>query len=163
MLFACSTLSGYIWSRACCPAPSIGVLVTAPARSPTVSEREVSVAQKITTAIVEPRISRRRAIRLSLMPSFLNDEKNPGPTCSPSVYIYSMSPKFCASVSICGSICTPKWPAMIPVKKTKVTPRDIPNIFMLPKASPVAQMSERTSTACMNVCWVNSSVNQFIV
>ena len=74
-----------------------------------------------------------------------------------------MSPKFCASVSICGSICTPKWPAMIPVKKTKVTPRDIPNIFMLPKASPVAQMSERTSTACMNVCWVNSSVNQFIV
>ena len=53
--------------------------------------------------------------------------------------------------------------AMMPAKKTNVTPRDTPNILMLPKASPPAHMSERTITACMNVCCVNNSVNQFIV
>ena len=73
-----------------------------------------------------------------------------------------MSPKFCASASISGFTVMPKCPAMIPVKNTNVTPSDTPKTFILPKASPVAHISDRIITAWMNVCSVNSSVNQFI-
>ena len=79
-----------------------------------------------------------------------------------SIYIYNMSPKFWASASISGSMAIPKCPAMMPTKNTNVTPRDIPNTFIFPRASPVALISDRIITAWMNVCWVNSSVNQFM-
>ena len=80
MLLDASTLSGATCRSACWPAPSIGVLVTAPARSPTVSGTEMSVSQKAAMAVREPVIISRNASRLSLSPPCLNDEKNPGPT-----------------------------------------------------------------------------------
>ena len=81
------------------------------------------------------------------MPPCLNEEKNPGPTCTPREYIYNMSPKFCASASISGSIVIPKCPAMIPTKNTKVTPSETPNIRSFPRASPVALISDKIITA----------------
>ena len=80
MLFAASVLFGLICSSACCPAPSIGVLVTAPARRPTVSEADVPVVQNISIAISEPTMIRANVSRLSFTPPCLNDEKKPGPT-----------------------------------------------------------------------------------
>ena len=80
MLLDASTLSGAICRSACWPAPSIGVLVTAPARRPTVSGAEMSVTQNAAMAVSEPVMISRNASRLSLRPPCLNDEKNPGPT-----------------------------------------------------------------------------------
>ena len=80
MLLDASVLSGLACSRACCPAPSIGVLVTAPARSPTVSGAETPVVQYTRIAAKDP-ISMSMAARIFILtPPCLNDEKNPGPT-----------------------------------------------------------------------------------
>ena len=98
----------------------------------------------------------------NLNPPFLKDEKNPGPTCTPSAYMNMMSPKFCRTVSISGFTTNPRCPARIPAKKTKVAPRLTPKIFILPSPSPTPQISDITSTAWVKSGVVISSLNQFM-
>ncbi len=73
------------WSRsACCAAPSIGVLVTAPEKRPIDTGSDRSVHHQTPSVMRIPSPSTPNASRFSLMPPFFSDGKKLGPTCTPS-------------------------------------------------------------------------------
>ena len=57
------------------------------------------------------------------------------------------------------SIEKPKCPAIMPVKKTNVTPSEMPKNRILPNPSPMAVIVERTMTACRGLCSKNRLFN----
>ncbi len=63
-----------------------------------------------------------------------------------------VSPKLSANCSMLLSMVNPKWPAMIPMKNTKATPKEMPLKWSLPSASPKEQMAESTTMACTAEC-----------
>ena len=166
MSLALEIRSGWASRRACWAAPSAGVLVVAPQRRPIASDRLTFL--KAIKASAVPVVATRPIIprTLSLTPPCLREVKNPGPTCMPRVYTKSMSPKFWARDTICGSSLSPvrseMWPRSMPAKKTRVTPRLTPLIFICPSARPREQIRERYITACRTLGSVSSSLNQFI-
>ena len=62
-----------------------------------------------------------------------------------------------------GSIDSPMWPAMMPAKNTKVTPKDMPHMRIFPKARPTAIMTEIIITACRGEWLRNMSESQFML
>jgi hypothetical protein len=52
---------------------------------------------------------------------------------------------------------------MIPMKKTNVTPKEMPAIRIFPNANPMADIKDTTITACIAECSENRLYNQFII
>ena len=75
---------------------------------------------------------------LSVMPPRLKLSKKPGPTCKPIMKTNRMSPNSCRNESTLGVAVKPKWPAAMPAKRTNVTPREMPPIFIFPRNTPTA-------------------------
>ena len=101
--------------------------------------------------------------RLSVIPPFLSEGKNEGPTCTPSEQIKSTNPKFCAKVSIVESTRNPKCAARMPTKNTKVIPRDILPIFIFASISPMAQTRQMAIMVCMSDGVQKTSLIQSII
>ncbi len=51
---------------------------------------------------------------------------------------------------------------MIPMKNTNVTPSEMPAIFTLPSAMPIAHISDTITMACSDECSINSRFIQSI-
>ena len=71
-----------------------------------------------------------------VIPPFLKEEKNDGPTCRPIQNTNKINPNSRIKCKMCVSPVKPKCPIRIPVKSTNVTPSDIPKILILPKSTP---------------------------
>ena len=76
------------------------------------------------------------ASAFSLMPPFLNDEKNDGPTCKPMQNTNKIRPNSRRKCRMCVSAVKPKCPIRIPVNNTKVTPSEMPKNLILPSNTP---------------------------
>ena len=55
---------------------------------------------------------------------------------------------------------SPKCPAKIPTKNTKVTPNEIPPIRSFPNPRPMADIKDITTTACKAECSINKLYSQ---
>ena len=69
----------------CCPAPSDGVLVTAPDMMPSTAASGTWKTRWIAAAVAAPITTSAAAMRLSFSPDFFSAEKKPGPTWMPIV------------------------------------------------------------------------------
>ena len=88
-------------------------------------------------------------------PSFLNEEKNDGPTCKPTANTNSTSPKSFIKSSRVLSTDNPKCPQARPTNNTKAMPSEIPNILILPRLIPNA-----ITNAKMKMVWAMPSLNK---
>ena len=79
--------------------------------------------------------------------------KKPGPTCSPIINTKRINPKSCMKDRIFVGAVKPMCPAAIPANSTKVTPKDIPPILILPRKTPTAM-----TIAYNRVMWATESV-----
>ena len=101
---------------------------------------------------------------LSVTPPALKLEKKPGPTCRPIMKTNSISPKSCIKVRVAIGAVNPICPATMPAKSTKVTPRDMPPIFSLPRYTPTAITMAYSSAICgILSLFVNKLNNQSIL
>lgn len=62
---------------------------------------------------------------------------------------------------------SPKCPAMIPIKNTKVTPKETPHTLIFPRAKPIAHIIDKTITACSALystkIELNHSIHQHLI
>ena len=102
-----------------------------------------------------PMLSRMSAVasKLSVTPPFRKFSKKPGPTCKPMQNTNKISPKSCAKERIVVGAVNPMCPATIPAKSTKVTPSEMPHIFILPNKTPTEM-----TTAYNKMMWAIDSV-----
>ena len=75
------------------------------------------------------------ASMFSVIPPFLKEEKNDGPTCRPMQNTNKIKPNSRMKCKMCISPVNPKCPIRIPVKRTNVTPSDTPKTLILPSST----------------------------
>ncbi len=98
----------------------------------------------------------------SCIPPFLNDEKNPGPTCNPIEKTNRIRPNSLMKLSTPGSIVMPKWLAAMPTKRIHVVPSETPPILIFPSRIPTVMTSARTKMVCASVSPKERLYNQYI-
>ena len=86
------------------------------------------------------------ANRFNVMPPFLKDEKKEGPTCRPMQNTNSVKPNSRRKCRIGVDTVKPKCPIRIPMKRTNVTPSEIPATLILPSKTPAAITKEYRNT-----------------
>ena len=111
-----------------------GVLVSAPAISPT--RLGVSMSKKYfsPTPVRQAEATISKVIRISVFPLLRNELKKPGPAWIPMVKINNTSPKFPSSLGI----DTPQWPNASAMKMTADTSSESPAILIRPSIKPKA-------------------------
>ena len=118
---------------------SPGVLVRAPAISPTTLGVSMSKAYFSPIAVKEAEQIISRVMIMSVFPLLRKESKKPGPACMPMVNMNSTSPKFPSSLGI----ITPKCPKSRAMKITAETSSDNPLILILPSMKPNATIRKR--------------------
>ena len=104
------------------------------------------------------------ASMFSVIPPFLKEEKNDGPTCRPMQNTNKIKPNSRMKCRMCISPVNPKCPIRIPVKRTNVTPNDTPKTLILPSSTPTDITNAYRQTICAtDVGSQRRLSNQFIV
>ena len=115
---------------------SPGVLVRAPAISPTTLGVSMSKAYFSPTAVRAAEQMMSRVMMISVLPLLRKESKNPGPAWMPMVKMKSTSPKFPNSLGM----MTPKCPNSRAMKMTAETSSESPLILILHNMKPKATM-----------------------
>ena len=116
-----------------------GVLVSAPATSPTTLGVSMPNAYFNPTAVRQAELMISMVIMISVFPLLRKESKNPGPAWIPMVKIKSTNPKFPSYLGI----ITPKCPKRRAMKITADTSSDSPLILILPNMKPNATIRKR--------------------
>ena len=118
---------------------SPGVLVSAPAMSPTTLGVSMSKAYFSPVAVRAAEQIMSRVMMMRVFPLLRKESKKPGPACMPMVKMNSTSPKLPSSLGM----MTPKCPNSRAMKITADTSSDNPLILILPNMKPRATMRNR--------------------
>src|SRR5262245_53643371 len=130
-----------------CAAPSAGVFVVAPQKSPTAIAGGIPTSHARPVVTTAPRTTTVAASAFSSNPCRRMEATNPGPICIPIVKTKRMRPSSFTKCERCGSIRTPSRPSAMPTKSAPALPRPTPRTRSLPSPRPSADTSERTNTA----------------
>ena len=140
--------------------PVRGVLVTAPDITPTNMGSDIPVIKCSSNVVSPPSNTMTRANTLRESPPFLNEEKNPGPTCNPIEKTNNISPKSLMKSITSWLTAKPKWPMARPTNSTNVIPSEIPDILIFPKAIPKAITKQYIKMVCATVSFQSNSLIQ---
>ena len=118
---------------------SPGVLVRAPAISPTTLGVSMSKAYFSPTAVRAAEQMMSRVMMISVLPLLRKESKNPGPAWIPMVKMNNTNPIFPNSLGM----ITPKWPNNKAMKITADTSSERPLICIRPSMNPSAMIRNR--------------------